>query len=144
MTQILNVTRNDDGQYQVADQAGKLVDGPFETNAAAWRALDRLDRENANAPPKYRSGKKVLWGKPERPKSKKGKRKDKQRTAQRDRQMKRDAAKAPAWVRSVAAAKFEPGSERAYRDHRLGTFGPASEVRHIDVAQYLAEKARGA
>lgn len=109
MTQILNVTRNDNGQYQIADQAGKLVDGPFETNAAAWRALDRLDQENANTPPKYRSGKKVLWGKPDRPKSKK--------------------------------ATFDPAGERAYRDHKLGTFGAASEVRKIDVATYLAEKA---
>jgi len=140
MTHILNVTRNDNGQYQITDQAGKLVDGPFETNAAAWRALDRLDHENANAPPKPRSGKKVLWGKPERPKSKKAKGKDKM-TAKQEHRMKVNAAKAPGWVRAVAAKTFDPVGEQAYRDHKLGTFGAASEVRKIDVATYLAEKA---
>ncbi|WP_455918778.1 hypothetical protein [Ensifer canadensis] len=137
MTQILNITRNDDGQYEITDQRGKVVEGPFETNAAAWKALDRLDRE-ADIP-KRRSNKKVLWGKPET-KSKKTRRKEKRQQERADHKMKVNAAKAVGWVRSVAAAKFDPAGERAYRDQKLGTFGPASEVRHIDVAQYLAEK----
>ncbi|PWI54468.1 hypothetical protein B5K03_09845 [Rhizobium phaseoli] len=57
--------------------------------------------------------------------------------------MKLNAAKAPGWVRSAAAAKFDPAGERSYRDHRIGTFGAASKVKRIDPAMYLAEKARG-
>lgn len=38
-------------------------------------------------------------------------------------------------------AKFDPVAKRGYRDHKLGTFGAASEVRKIDPAQYLAAKA---
>lgn len=65
MTQILNVTRNDDGQFEIVNAVGKLVEGPFETNAAAWKALDRIDNDDASRPDKRRSNKKVLWGKPE-------------------------------------------------------------------------------
>jgi len=140
----LNVARNDDGQYQIIDQGGKLVDGPFESNAAAWKALDRLDSET-HAPARPKSNKKVLWGKPQRPKSKKEKRRNraagKQMTAKQEHRMKVDAARAPNWVRTAAAAKFDPAGERAYRDHKLGTFGSASEVKRIDPAVYLAEKA---
>ncbi|PDT82917.1 hypothetical protein [Sinorhizobium sp. BJ1] len=139
-TQILNVTRNDDGQFEITDRRGKLVEGPFETNAAAWKALDRLDNDNANRPDKARNAKKVLWGKPEK-KSKSARRKEKKLQEKQEHRMKVNAAKAPGWVRSVAAAKFDPAGERAYRDHKLGTFGAASEVRRIDVAAYLAEKA---
>ncbi|AVA20660.1 hypothetical protein [Rhizobium sp. NXC24] len=145
MTQILNVTRNDDGQYELTDQRGNVVEGPFDTNAAAWKALDRLDTQAADIPDRHRSNKKVLWGKPEPGKSKKARRKEKKRqermTAKQEHRMKVNAAKAPGWVRSVAAAKFDPAGERTYRDHRLGTFGPASEVKRIDPAVYLAEKA---
>lgn len=140
MTQILNVTRNDDGQFEITDQRGKVVEGPFETNAAAWKALDRLDN-NDHAPARSKGNTKVLWGKPERTKSKKARRKEKKLQEKQDHRMKVNAAKAPTWVRSVAAAKFDPAGERAYRDCKLGTFGPASEVRKIDVATYLAEKA---
>ncbi|MGZ2477963.1 hypothetical protein [Sinorhizobium medicae] len=140
MTQILNVTRNDDGQFEITDQKGKAVEGPFETNAAAWKALDRLDN-NDHAPARSQGNKKVLWGKPERTKSKKARRKEKKLQEKQDHRMKVNAAKAPTWVRSVAAAKFDPAGERAYRDRKLGTFGAASEVRRIDVAAYLAEKA---
>ena len=147
MTQILNVTRNDDGQYEVTDQRSKLVEGPFETNAAAWRAIDRLDHEAAM--PKRRSNKRVLWGKPEVPaKGKKARRKEKHRSAKQaerdEHRLKVNAAKAPGWVRGVAAAKFDPAGQRAYRDHKLGTFGAASEVKRIDPAEYLAAQARGA
>ncbi|WP_028748002.1 hypothetical protein [Rhizobium mesoamericanum] len=142
MTKTINVTRNNDGQFEITDQRGKVVEGPFETNAAAWKALDRLDNE-ASRPAKPRSQKKVLWGKPEAPKSKKGRRKAKRQQELQDRQMMANAGKAVGWVRSIAAAKFDPAGDRAYRDYKLGTFGAASEVKRIDPAAYLAEKARG-
>lgn len=53
------------------------------------------------------------------------------------------AAKAPAWVRAAGASKFDPAAEKAFRDSRLGTFGPASEVKRIAPADYLAAKERG-
>lgn len=139
MTQILNVTRNDDGQYEITDAGGKLVEGPFETNSAAWKALDRLDNDDASQPDRKRSNKPVLWGKPEQT-SRKSK-KEKKRAAKAEKQMKRDANKAVGWVRDIASAKFDPQANRVYRDFKLGTFGAASEVKHIDPAAYLAEKA---
>ncbi|MDR9783840.1 hypothetical protein [Rhizobium redzepovicii] len=141
MTQILNVTRNEEGQYQVTDAGGRLVDGPFETNAAAWKALDRLDDQDANVPDKRRSNKPVLWGEPQKGKSKKQVRREKKIAAKQEHRMKVNAAKAPGWIRTVAAVKFEPAGERKFRDHKLGTFGAASEVKRIDPATYLAEKA---
>jgi len=140
MTQILNVTRNEDGQYQVSDAGGHLVDGPFDTNAAAWKALERLDND-AGSIPRAKKPKKVLWGKPEKGKSKKALKREKHIAAQQEKHMKREAHKAVGWVRQIAAVKFDPAGERAYRDHKLGTFGAASEVKRIDPAQYLAEKA---
>lgn len=138
MTLILNVTRSDDGQLQITDQRGKVVSGPYDTNAAAWSALDRIDRETL--PGKPRSNKKVLWGKPEKPAKPKSKT-SKRQAARAGHQMKVNAAKAPGWVRSVAAAEFDPAGERKFRDYKLGTFGAASEVKHIDPEIYLAEKA---
>ncbi len=140
MTQILNVTRNDEGQYEIVDQRGKVIEGPFDTNAAAWKALDRLDHKDANVPEKRRSNKPVLWGQPEKGKSKKRLKREQKIAAKQEKQMKRDAHKAVGWVRAVAAKKFDPAGERAFRDYRLGTFGPASEVRRIDPAEYLREK----
>ncbi|MDW9473453.1 hypothetical protein [Sinorhizobium meliloti] len=141
MTQLLNVTRNDNGQFEITDQGRKVVEGPFDTNAAAWKALDRLDNDNANRPDKPRSAKKVLWGKPER-KPKRSRRKEKRLQGKQENRMKENAAKAPTWIRNVAATKFDPAGIRAYRDAKLGTFGAASEVKRIDPAEYLAEKAR--
>jgi len=141
MTQVLNVTRNGDGQFAITDQSGKVVEGPFDTNAAAWKALGRRDNDNANRPDKPRSSKKVLWGKPEK-KPKRSRRKEKRLQEKQEHRMKENAAKAPTWIRNVAAAKFDPAGIRAYRDAKLGTFGAASEVRRIDPAEYLAEKAR--
>ncbi|MBD9592702.1 hypothetical protein IB270_07645 [Ensifer sp. ENS05] len=140
MSRILNVSRNDDGQFEIVDAGGKAVAGPFDTNAAAWNALDRLDNED-HAPARAKSNKKLLWGKPERPKSKKAKRQEKKQIERQERQMKVNAATAPGWIRAVAAKTFDPAGERKHRDHKLGTFGPASEVRKIDPAVYLAEKA---
>lgn len=141
MTQILNVTRNEAGQHEVTDAAGRLVEGPFETNAAAWKALDRLDNQNANVPDKRRSNKPVLWGQPQKGKSKKQVKREKKIAAGQEKQMKRDAHKAVGWVRNIASAKFDPEANRQYRDYKLGTFGAASEVKRIDPAAYLAEKA---
>ncbi|RVD66772.1 hypothetical protein EN750_01900 [Mesorhizobium sp. M7A.F.Ca.ET.027.03.2.1] len=59
----------------------------------------------------------------------------------KDRKAKRmqiNAAKASAWIRSIAAANFDPNGLRKYRHAQLGTFGAASAVRHIDPAEYLA------
>lgn len=140
MSQIFNVTRTDDGQYQVSDAGGHLVDGPFDTNAAAWKALERLDN-SAGQVPRARKPKTVLWGKPEKGKSKKALKREKQIAARQEKQMRREAHKAVGWVRQIAAVKFDPVGERAYRDHKLGTFGAASGVKRIDPAVYLAEKA---
>ncbi|MBB4407078.1 hypothetical protein [Agrobacterium radiobacter] len=148
MSQILNVTTTDDGKHQVSDRSGHMVEGPFATNGEAWAALDRLTNDDASRPGKRRGNKKVLWGKPEK-KSKKQRRKEKRQaeqqhgkmTPKQEHQMNVNASKAVGWVRTVAAAKFDPVATRAYRDHKLGTFGAASEVRKIDPAQYLAEKA---
>ncbi|PDS45380.1 hypothetical protein CO662_36765 [Rhizobium anhuiense] len=139
MTKILNVTRNDDGQFEITDQRGTVVEGPFDTNAAAWSALDRIDQDTT--PGKRRSSKKVLWGKPEKPASAKARKARSGQAAKDEHRMKVNASKAPGWVRSVAAAKFDPAGERKFRDYKLGTFGAASEVRRIDPATYLAEKA---
>ncbi|HEV2898860.1 MAG TPA: hypothetical protein VGX71_13690 [Pseudaminobacter sp.] len=99
--------------------------GPFDTNAAAWQFVDRLTgdrvpkrkkrrlRKSADAPPM---------------------------SAKARRKMLKDAAKAPGWVRAGVAAVFDPAGAKAYRDFKLGTLGPASPVRRIDPAQYLAEK----
>lgn len=142
MTSILNVTRNDEGQYEITDQRGTLVEGPFDTNAAAWRALKQIDQGSNGQ--KARHGKKALCGEPERPKqSKKVPRKESAKQERVNHRMKVNAAKAPGWVRGVAAAKFDPAGERNFRDHKLGTFGAASEVKRIDPAEYLAAKARG-
>ncbi len=48
----------------------------------------------------------------------------------------RAAAKAVGWVREIAAAKFSPHEDRAHKDSKLGTFGPASDVRIIDPSAY--------
>ncbi len=140
MNQLLNVTPADDGKFQVTDGSGHLVDGPFDTNAQAWAALDRLTNDDANRPDTRRSNKKVLWGKPEHNR-KSGKKRKKERSAAKEAaQVKANAAKATGWIKKAAIGKFDPNAKRVYRDHKLGTFGPASEVRRIDPAQYLAEK----
>lgn len=48
----------------------------------------------------------------------------------------RAAAKAPRWVRDIAAAHFDPHGKRAFRERQLGTFGAASPVRHVDPKSY--------
>ncbi|MGR9188819.1 hypothetical protein [Rhizobium leguminosarum] len=137
MTQIRTVTRNGEGEFEITDQFGKVVAGPFVSNAAAWKELDRLDNQDANVPDKRRSNKPVLWGQPQKGKSKK----QLKLAARQEKQMKRDAHKAVGWVRNIASVKFDPEGVRKFRDQRLGTFGAASEVKRIDPALYLAEKA---
>lgn len=56
------------------------------------------------------------------------------------RKQRRAAAKAPVWLRTGAAAKFDPAGERRFRDQKLGSFGAASEVKRIDPATYEAER----
>jgi hypothetical protein len=141
MTQILNVTPTDDGKFQISDGSGHLVDGPFETNADAWAALDRLSNDDGSRPDTRRSNKKVLWGKPEHPRKSAKQRKKERADAKKTSQIKANAAKATGWIKKAAIGKFDPKGERAYRDYKLGTLGPASEVKRIDPAQYLAEKA---
>lgn len=58
----------------------------------------------------------------------------------RQRKQAKAAAKAPRWLRDIAAAKFDPHGKRKFRDQKLGTFGAASEVRHIDPAAFMAER----
>jgi len=142
----ISVQSTNDGQFMVSDNSGHLVDGPFVTNAEAWKALDRLAGESDHLP-KPKSQKKVLWGAPEK-KSKKAKRKEREERKEKNRAAHKEerrtalnAAKAPGWLRTIAAVKFDPAARQVYRDHKLGTFGAASEVKRIDPAVYLAEKA---
>lgn len=50
--------------------------------------------------------------------------------------MLRAAAKAPAWLRTGAAATYDPQGTSEFRTKQLGTFGAASDVRHIDPSTY--------
>ena len=134
MNKIFDITKNDEGQFQIVDAKGVMVDGPFETNAAAWSALDRLDNAAFDGMNKVRNSK------PE-PKHGKGRKKSRKQVAKEDRAMRKNAAKAPSWIRGMAMGKFDPAGKRAFRDQKLGTFGAASPVKRIDPATYLAEKA---
>ena len=46
MTIILSITLNDHGQYEITDKGGKVVEGPFETNAgrALYETLPRFSK----------------------------------------------------------------------------------------------------
>ncbi|CAN7600293.1 hypothetical protein LJR234_004642 [Mesorhizobium amorphae] len=131
------------GGFVVVD-GGETLAGPFATNAEAWRAADRLEGSPISPAEKRADwiSTKILSSGPapidprekrvrKKPVSKKEKRQAKK--------MKRAAAKAPTWVRDIAAAKFDPHGKRTFRDFQLGTFGAASPVRKIDPAAYLAE-----
>ncbi|MBD8555533.1 hypothetical protein IFT84_13555 [Rhizobium sp. CFBP 8762] len=145
--QALTVTQTDDGHYQVSDADGFAVGGPFDTNAQAWAALDELAGEHRiPKQAKVRKRGKKMKATPEPPKAnpRDGKRRGAKAAAKVSkvsRKMKLAAAKAPGWIRRGNSAKFDPNAQRAYRDNKLGTFGAASEVRRIDPAVYLAEKA---
>jgi hypothetical protein len=110
------------GGFEVTNESGEVVGGPFATNAAAWRFADDLSGDVIPKRKKRRAKVGPLM------------------SAKARRQMMKDAAKAPGWVRAGIAAVFDPAGAKAYRDFKLGTLGPASPVRQIDPAQYIAEK----
>lgn len=58
--------------------------------------------------------------------------------AKKHRKMLKAAAKAPRWVREIAATKFDRRGERQFREAKLGTFGAASAARHVDPASLPA------
>lgn len=51
----MNVFKQPDGKYLVVN-GGNVLAGPFDTNAQAWRALDRISGE-----PISRSEKVSMW-----------------------------------------------------------------------------------
>ncbi|RWH55452.1 hypothetical protein [Mesorhizobium sp.] len=112
----------------------RTLAGPFPTNAEAWRAADRLENSPVSPAEKradWISNKILSSGPmPVGPKKK----------TKRERKQAKAAAKAPRWVRDIAAAKFDPHGNRQHREWQLGTFGAASPVRKIDPADYLALK----
>lgn len=117
----INVTTLADGRFAVVDDGGHPLAEPFETHAQAWATVDALLGDRI---PK-RVRKKVF--------AKNGRSKGK---AKLDRKTSIAANKAPGWLRTIGAAKFSPAERRVFRDYKLGTFGPASEVRRIDPAEY--------
>jgi hypothetical protein len=121
----MQVTKTADGKWR----AGEVV---FESNAEAWRYVDRAACEPVSSAEKRRKSKS------ERRRAERRFAKAKSKDA---RLLAKAAAKAPTWVRSIAAANFDPVGERGYRDSKLGTFGAASAVRRVDVQSYLDEKA---
>ena len=57
--------------------------------------------------------------------------------------MMRAAAKAPNWIRHIAAYKgHEKKKLVAYANRKLGIYGPPAPVRHIDPATYVAKRGR--
>lgn len=133
----MTVIETEDG-FVVVD-GSCVTAGPFETNAQAWRVVDRLEGEPVSSAEKRADWKsrKILSKGPAAPRHPWGLPKKEKR---QDRQMKRAAAQAPGWVRDIAAATFDPHAVRTHRDWKLGTFGAASPVRSIPIADYLAEK----
>lgn len=53
---------------------------------------------------------------------------------------KKAATGLPIWAQHAAFTKSTRRDARAHKARQLGTFGAASEVRHIDPATYEAEK----
>ncbi|AZO23847.1 hypothetical protein EJ070_26305 [Mesorhizobium sp. M1E.F.Ca.ET.045.02.1.1] len=135
---MMTVIKTEGGFAVVA--AGEMLAGPFPTNAEAWRVLDRLEGQPISPAEKRADwiSNKILAAGP-KPKEPKSARDEKKRT----KKMKRAAAKAPRWVRDIAAAKFDPQVHRKHREWQLGTFGAASDVRRIDPADYLASRKEG-
>lgn len=120
-----------DGRHAVENDNGEVIAGPFDSNAAAWRAADRLAGEPVSVAEKrsdWFTTKMLSAGPAPIVPSKK--------EMKALRKTKKAAAKAPLWLRTGAAATFDPHGARRHRDAKLGTFGPASEVRHIDPAEY--------
>lgn len=133
----MTVIETEDG-FVVVD-GSCVAAGPFETNAQAWRVVDRLEGSPVSAAEKRADwiSTKILSKGPAAPRHPWGLPKKEKR---QDKKMKRAAAQAPAWVRDIAAANFDPHGVRLHQDWKLGTFGAASPVRSIPIADYLAEK----
>lgn len=134
----MTVVQASDGGGWVVVSRGETLAGPFPTNAEAWRAADRLEGSPISPAEKrsdWISNKILSKGPAARAEKKLAQGRKAKRQAKK---MKRAAAKAPTWVRTIAAAKFDPIGKRQYRDSQLGTFGAASPVRRIDPAEYLA------
>lgn len=130
--------------FVVVDGTATLA-GPFPTNAEAWRAADRLEGSPISPAEKRADwiSTKILSSGPAPERSGKSSRKAKREAKKQrkaDNRLKTNAAKAPAWLRKGASAKFDPQGKRAFNTSQLGTFGAASPVRNIDVADYLASK----
>lgn len=136
------------GSGWIVVSGGETLAGPFPTNAEAWRAADRIEGSPISPAEKRADwiSTKILSSGPA-PIVPKRTRQQKKRAAKnrktKDRKakgMQANAAKAPTWFRTIAAANFDPHGKRKYRDSQLGTFGAASPVRHIDPAEYLASR----
>lgn len=48
----------------------------------------------------------------------------------------RAAGRAPRWIARGCVSRPHTKAKRNFRTRQLGTFGPASPVRHIDPAEY--------
>lgn len=134
-----------EGGFVVVD-GGLTLAGPFPTNAEAWRAADRRNNEPISPAEKRADwiATKILSRgpapiNPQRQESRKAKREAKKKRKAEHR-LKVNAAKAPGWLRTGASAKFDPQGNRAFKTSQLGTFGAASGVRTVDVADYLSSK----
>ncbi|TPJ56805.1 hypothetical protein, partial [Mesorhizobium sp. B2-6-7] len=139
----MTVIETADG-FIVADGAATLA-GPFPTNSEAWRAADRLEGSPISPAEKradWISNKILSAGPaPRRPakrnsadsggipgkSGRKAKRAAKKQRKAENR-LKVNAAKAPAWLRKGASAKFDPQGKRAFNTSQLGTFGAASPI----------------
>ncbi|RWH32460.1 hypothetical protein [Mesorhizobium sp.] len=137
---MMTVTEKEGGFVVIDDNSpngSRKLAGPFPTHGEAWRALDRMEGEPISPAEKRADwiSNKILSSGP-KPKMPKSVRNEKKQTTK----MGRAAAKAPKWVRDIAAAKFDPQGQRQHREWQLGTFGAASPVRKINPADYLASK----
>ncbi|MBZ9693915.1 hypothetical protein [Mesorhizobium sp. CO1-1-9] len=140
-----------EGGFVVVDDSSpngrRMLAGPYPTSAEAWRAADRLEGEPISPAEKradWISTKMLSAGPaPRRRNSAEAGRipqKASRKAKRQAKKMKRAAAKAPAWLRKGASAKFDAQGNRAFATSQLGTFGAASPVRHIDPADYLASQ----
>lgn len=143
MTQILNVTRNDDGQYEITNAAGKVVEIrsiPMPPHGRRWtgsihrarcqRQSQARESFGASLRPRIGARRPVA----RRVSSRSGKEAP-------DEAERSQGARLGSWC---GCCQVRSTGERKFRDHKLGTFGAASDVKRIDPALYLAEKsARG-
>lgn len=141
----MTVVETEDG-FVVVD-GSCVAAGPFETNAQAWRVVDRLEGSPVSAAEKRADwistkilSKGLATEREAKPSRKAKQEAKKQRKAEH--RLRGNAAKAPGWLRKGASAKFDPKGKRAFNTSQLGTFGAASAVRQVSVADYLASKGK--